>query len=513
MMCCALLCRAADPLAASHLEAMHRQRVEWMKIRADAPLPGIYQDYRAVFTDKFSNAAIRDAKQAGAQIVIAHSAAGETLMAGVLVIAGSSNAAGAAPAIASKRLRALVKRYPDEVLAISGAASFPAREDLRFRHSSEHVLARELTAESVHASLHAQRTYEAEDWLCDPAGFFFEAVSAVGTYDIGDTAPFTRGLELRVSVPIAAHIQLRRGDRTVAESNGRELRYAVTGQGDYRVLVSVDLAGEQQRWIETNALHVGEPVDLRWPAGSAAAPVQVRRDIAYLDDGIEKHKLDLFLPGGKSKFPVMVFLHGGGWTQGDRSEYSALGIQFAKQGVGVVIPSYRLMPQNPHPAQILDAAAAFAWVRRNIARYGGDASRLYVAGHSAGAQLASLLALDHAYLQKFGSDTDAIRGVISLSGIYSVGTLPEFRNADDDPSPLDHVKDQAGAGAPRFLVVYCQWDAFGLPKQARDFVHALEKNFVPARLMYLPGENHVSEIVSMMNGKNTKAVIDFIQSR
>src|SRR5258708_30107463 len=110
------------------------------------------------------------------------------------------------------------------------------------------------------------------------------------------------------------------------------------------------------------------------PLGQGSPDVEVRKDIAYADDDVAKHKLDLFLPKGKKDFPVMIFYHGGAWRSGDRSLYPLLGNRFAQAGIGVVVPSYRLMPQSPHPAQIEDAAAAFAWVYRNIPQYGGDVS-------------------------------------------------------------------------------------------------------------------------------------------
>ena len=143
------------------------------------------------------------------------------------------------------------------------------------------------------------------------------------------------------------------------------------------------------------------------------------------------------------------------------------GDRFAKLGIGVVIPSYRLMPKNPHPAQIEDAAAAFAWVYKNIAQYGGDPKRIYLVGHSAGGHLAALLALDQNYLKKFDIPQGAIHGVAAMSGVYDVTGIPGFVSAKGatDASPLARVHAQA----PPFLITYCQWDYLGLPKQARDF--------------------------------------------
>jgi len=155
-------------------------------------------------------------------------------------------------------------------------------------------------------------------------------------------------------------------------------------------------------------------------------------------------------------------------------------------------------------------------VAQNISSYGGDKSRIYLSGHSAGAHLAALLALDDKYLKKFGLDRAAIRGVIAMSGIYDVDRLDTFvvaaGDASDkhDASPLAHVH----SGAPPFLITYCQYDYFGLPKQARDFVLALKKNFVPAQSLYVPGENHISEIISLLqdHGLLVDAILNTINN-
>src|SRR5439155_218578 len=116
----------------------------------------------------------------------------------------------------------------------------------------------------------------------------------------------------------------------------------------------------------------------------------------------------------------LFFVHGGAWRFGDRGLYPPLGYRFAREGILTVIPSYRLAPKNPHPAQMEDTAAAFAWTVRHVAEYGGDTNRIYLGGHSAGAHLASLLAFDEHYLQEHRLSPDIIRGVIALSGVYNL---------------------------------------------------------------------------------------------
>ena len=236
------------------------------------------------------------------------------------------------------------------------------------------------------------------------------------------------------------------------------------------------------------------------------------RDIPY-SSGHGKQKLDLYLPEGKSNFPVMVFVHGGAWRLGDRSMYRKIGEHFSRAGIGVVIPSYRLAPQYRHPAQIEDVAAAFAWTVRNIANHGGDASRIYLAGHSAGGHLASLLALDARYLAAHGLSPRNIAGVVSMSGVYSIGRLEwNFgltKQSRMDASPMEHVK----SGAPPFLIVYCQWDYITLATQAKRFYKALLMGGVKAELLRLPGKNHINEVygITKDDDRGEKAILRFVR--
>jgi acetyl esterase/lipase len=250
--------------------------------------------------------------------------------------------------------------------------------------------------------------------------------------------------------------------------------------------------------------------------------VEVRRDIIYTggdssdgsDPAGDKHKLDLYLPKDQRNFPVLVFIHGGSWRSGDRNLYTVLGNRFAESGIGVAIPSYRLMPKNPHPAQIEDAAAAVAWVYKKMAEFGGDTKRLYIAGHSAGGHLVALLALDDSYLSKYDVPISAIKGVAALSGVYDVSGLRQFQVAGArDASSMHYLGHNKSVKAPPFLITYCQWDYPSLPLQAREFEAALKKSFVQAKLVYVPGENHISEMVNI--GKEddvtARAILDLVK--
>ena len=138
------------------------------------------------------------------------------------------------------------------------------------------------------------------------------------------------------------------------------------------------------------------------------AGVVVHRDIAY-EPG-PRHALDIYVPARPvAATPVVVFFYGGGWDSGDRGMYRFVGAALAAHGVLTVVPDYRLYPEVRFPSFMRDAAAAVAWTRDHATSYGGDAQRLFLMGHSAGAQIATLLALDGRYLRSAGVDPGACR--------------------------------------------------------------------------------------------------------
>jgi acetyl esterase/lipase len=162
------------------------------------------------------------------------------------------------------------------------------------------------------------------------------------------------------------------------------------------------------------------------PPSADAYQVEKVPDLVYYD-GPERnsfcHSLDLYLPKGKKDYPVVVLVHGGAWMLGDNrccGLYSTVGEFLASRGVGAVLPNYRLSPWVKHPEHVKDLARVVAWTRAHIAGYGASPAKLFLAGHSAGGHLVSLLATDETYLKAEGMQTADIRGVITLSGVYRI---------------------------------------------------------------------------------------------
>ncbi len=185
---------------------------------------------------------------------------------------------------------------------------------------------------------------------------------------------------------------------------------------------------------------------------NALAPrggVTTTTDIPYASG--PRHALDVYAPAGAHDAPVVVFFYGGNWEFGSRQMYRFVGAAMAARGVVTVIPDYRLFPEVRFPAFMEDAAQAAAWTRAHVAEYGGNPHRIFFMGHSAGGQIATLLALDPEYLQAVGLSQREICGVIGLAGPYDFLPLtgavykqifgPEA--AWPRSQPIDYVTPQA----------------------------------------------------------------------
>lgn len=179
-----------------------------------------------------------------------------------------------------------------------------------------------------------------------------------------------------------------------------------------------------------------------------ALQVTVGEDIAYHDADKNLNTLDLYVPKNAKDFPTLLWIHGGGWTTGDKANYAELGHRFAESGVACAMINYRLSPAVKHPEHVRDCARAFAWLHANIQKHGGDPDRLVVGGHSAGGHLAALLALDPAYLEDLKIPADAIKAAIFMSAPYEVRPNKIFEavfGKDPDAckaaSPMTHVKN------------------------------------------------------------------------
>jgi acetyl esterase/lipase len=244
-------------------------------------------------------------------------------------------------------------------------------------------------------------------------------------------------------------------------------------------------------------------------------------DLAYGDH--PKQKLDLYLPEEKPEdAPVFLFLHGGGFREGDRAHYGYIARPFAQNGILTAVASYRLTVQGFHfPDQPEDVENAVAWLYKNIKNYGGDPERIYIGGHSAGAILSSFVGARSNWLGKKGLPAGLIKGCVPISGPYDlrVGAYQERQGqadayvADADlrakASPLVNVS----SGPPRMVVAVGSVEEKYV-SSSRQFVEKLKEMGGQAELLVLQGQDHADTALSLGDEKSKlfQAVLGIIKT-
>ena len=239
----------------------------------------------------------------------------------------------------------------------------------------------------------------------------------------------------------------------------------------------------------------------------ATAKDVVKHDVDYLSDSNYKNGkdlLDIYMPDGAEHVPVIVYFHGGALMMGSKSTGAIVASRILPMGIGVVIPNYRLSPGVQHPAHIQDAAAATAWVIENIKSYGGDPDNVYVAGHSAGAYLAALLALDPSHLSAHDVDASSIRGAIPISPfLYVEFTAPSRPKTVWGEDPADwlaaSVTPHIGPDKGRMLLIYANGDEDWRKSQNDRFAEDMQKAGNDGiRVVEVPKRDHLS-LISKIN--------------
>lgn len=168
------------------------------------------------------------------------------------------------------------------------------------------------------------------------------------------------------------------------------------------------------------------------------------RPVSTIAYGTEaRQRLDIYRPLGEGPYPVVVFLYGGGWTTGNRTDYRFIGQSLASAGVLTFVADYRLYPEVAYPAFVEDGAAAVRWALAHAGEFGGDPGHVHVMGHSAGAMNAALLLLDGRYL---GPERAKIASGILLASPVKFDPEPALKpilyppgQSLPSPMPLDHV--------------------------------------------------------------------------
>jgi arylformamidase len=273
-----------------------------------------------------------------------------------------------------------------------------------------------------------------------------------------------------------------------------------------------------------------------WVLTASAFAQNVKSGIPYADDGHARHVLDIHSPAKVGNLPVVFWIHGGGWQQGDKTQVKLKPQWFTEKGFVFVSTNYRLLPEVDMDTLIRDVAKSLGWVSKHIAEHGGDPRRVLVAGHSAGAQLAAILCTDERYLKAEGVGLDSLIGCVPVDGdTYDIPAMIETAETrlrvhgmpmpkyghrlkfGNDPakhkdfSAVTHVAK--GKGIPPFLILHVATHPDN-SIQARRFGTVLMEAGVPVTIFGAKDTDHVklNDNLGESGDPATKALADFLES-
>ena len=240
--------------------------------------------------------------------------------------------------------------------------------------------------------------------------------------------------------------------------------------------------------------------------------------VAYGPD--TRHQLDIYRPladpsalnPAGAGHPVVLFFYGGSWTTGERAQYRFVGEALARNGVLVLVADYRQSPQVRYPAFLQDGALATQWVFANVARLGGDTSRIHLVGHSAGAYNVAMLALDARWLAPVGLKPSQLAGWVGIAGPYDflpignpdVQVAFEWPNTKPDTQPIAHV---SGA-APRSLLLAANSDRLVDPQRNTvGLAQRLQTEGANTRVVLFDRVSHITVLASLASPLNWLAPV------
>ncbi len=242
--------------------------------------------------------------------------------------------------------------------------------------------------------------------------------------------------------------------------------------------------------------------------------VEVQRDLRYGEDS--RHVLDVYRPSRPEAAAraVMVFLHGGGFVRGDKSDRENVGQRFAREGFLVLVANYRLAPAHRWPAGAQDVIAIYQWALAHAPQLGGDPQRIFLVGESAGAAHVATATLVSRFHPPGGL---AIAGAVLISGVYNVhleklarnqfGVLsPDPRNEPYYGSNFDHYKSMStieliDAPATPLLITYAELDLVQMQVQAGElFARLVTQHGFEPQLKVIRGHNHLTQTYSVNTG-------------
>lgn len=211
--------------------------------------------------------------------------------------------------------------------------------------------------------------------------------------------------------------------------------------------------------------------------------------------------MDVYAPKGAHDLPVVVFFYGGSWQDGKRQWYRWMGETLARHGLVVAIPDYRKYPEVHMDGFMTDATRAVDWVHAHAGEYGGDPGTLFLMGHSAGAQIAALLATDGCWLARVGMQPQQLAGFIGVAGPYDFLPLkdPAFKDMFG-PTPKQREQSQpvhfVDGDEPPMLLLQGTADHYVSVSNTHSMARHLRGQGEPVVVHIYPGIGHIRLLLS-----------------
>lgn len=259
-------------------------------------------------------------------------------------------------------------------------------------------------------------------------------------------------------------------------------------------------------WLVLLAVSLGGCQSLYFGAVNALSPSGPIERTSYTFDPAHGLALDVYRSQHTSdQAPVLVFLYGGSWRSGQKSWYRFVGESLAAKGLVVVIPDYRTYPRGQFPDFIDDAALALRYTRDHAQQWGGSRNHLFLAGHSAGAHIALLLATDAKYLQGQQMQPQELAGVIGIAGAYDFAPFNSRRLLQAFPGPTLQALTQpitfVDGDEPSILLLHGTNDDTVWPRNSERLADRLRSQKMSVELRLYADIGH-SGIVRALGKRN-----------
>lgn len=238
--------------------------------------------------------------------------------------------------------------------------------------------------------------------------------------------------------------------------------------------------------------------------------------------------LDVYSPDENSGHPVLVFIHGGGWSRYTKALFAPLAMRLMTDGLVVVVPDHTPYPEAHYQDMADESAAAVHWTMENIEQYGGDPNRVVVAGHSSGGHLAALSVMDPKFLDAYGRTKDELCGLMILSSgcdYYAQWAFELGKGGPDgtelmeliigligpdhlaEASPINYVQ----ADLPPIMIVHGDRDKTAPVSEAYRFHAALQEAGAQSELKIHQGQGHSEIMLDIVDQERAQLVVDIAE--